>query len=543
VVCRSNQSRCRVDTLSEIPAIIPDLSDTVPEKSGAPAATISRNVVASLARVLAVSLVALVLPAYLTHHLPVTTYAAWVLILQLGAYVSYLDLGIQTGVSKFVAEYEAKGDYAGAGRHASAGLCLMILAGILGLVLAAGLAWQVPRLFSTMPANLYHDVRISVLLVGSSLSFGLVCAVYSAVFLGLQRYWIPMTLSVVNRASFAAIVIAVVALRGSLVEMGLAVAFVNVVTGLLQVFAWRKKAPQIRISTRLVDFSVLKTMARYCSLQSTWTVAMLCITGFDVAIVGHYDYVQTAYYSIATLPTSFMLLIISSMVGPLMPASSAMSTQRSPSEMGDFLARTTRYTTVMLLLTGLPLIVCGFPLLRLWVGPVYALHTLQYLRILVFANVIRNLCAPYATMIAATGRQGAATAAAVSEGLVNLGSSLYFASRLGAIGVALGTVLGSVVSVSLHFAITMHFTRQTLAISRSGLFLKGLLQPAMITIPSLVLLPFWWSPARMTLSSRSVIVWGLSTLVLAWFGGLDGKERNDLMRLSRNRHMFSARPH
>jgi O-antigen/teichoic acid export membrane protein len=543
VVCRSNQSRCRVDTLSEIPAIIPDLSDTVPEKSGAPAATISRNVVASLARVLAVSLVALVLPAYLTHHLPVTTYAAWVLILQLGAYVSYLDLGIQTGVSKFVAEYEAKGDYAGAGRHASAGLCLMILAGILGLVLAAGLAWQVPRLFSTMPANLYHDVRISVLLVGSSLSFGLVCAVYSAVFLGLQRYWIPMTLSVVNRASFAAIVIAVVALRGSLVEMGLAVAFVNVVTGLLQVFAWRKKAPQIRISTRLVDFSVLKTMARYCSLQSTWTVAMLCITGFDVAIVGHYDYVQTAYYSIATLPTSFMLLIIWSMVGPLMPASSAMSTQRSPSEMGDFLARTTRYTTVMLLLTGLPLIVCGFPLLRLWVGPVYALHTLQYLRILVFANVIRNLCAPYATMIAATGRQGAATAAAVSEGLVNLGSSLYFASRLGAIGVALGTVLGSVVSVSLHFAITMHFTRQTLAISRSGLFLKGLLQPAMITIPSLVLLPFWWSPARMTLSSRSVIVWGLSTLVLAWFGGLDGKERNDLMRLSRNRHMFSARPH
>ena len=505
--------------------------------------TISRNIVASLARVFAISLVALVLPSFLTHHLPVTTYAAWVLILQLGAFVAYLDLGIQTGVSKFVAEYDAMGDYAGAGRHASAGLTFMILAGILGLVLTLVLAWQVPRLFSTMPANLYRDVRVSVLLVGSSLSFGLVCAVYSAVFLGLQRYWIPMTLSIVNRASFAAIVIAVVALRGSLAEMGLAVAFVNVVTGLLQVFAWRKKAPQIRISTRLVDFSVLKTMARYCSLQSTWTVAMLCITGFDVAIVGHYDYVQTAYYSIATLPTSFMLLIISSMVGPLMPASSAMSTQRSPSEMGDFLARTTRYTTVMLLLTGLPLIVCGFPLLRLWVGPVYALHTLQYLRILVFANVIRNLCAPYATMIAATGRQGAATAAAVSEGLVNLGSSLYFASRLGAIGVALGTVLGSVVSVSLHFAITMHFTRQTLAISRSGLFLKGLLRPAMIAIPSVVLLPFWWSPARMTFSSRSVIVLGLSTLVLAWFGGLDGKERNDLMRLSRNRHVFSARPH
>ena len=64
---------------------------------------------ASLARVAVVSLVALALPAYLTHHLPVTTYAAWILILQLGAYVSYVDLGIQTGVSKFVAEYRRKG--------------------------------------------------------------------------------------------------------------------------------------------------------------------------------------------------------------------------------------------------------------------------------------------------------------------------------------------------------------------------------------------------------------------------------------------------
>ena len=155
---------------------------------------------ASLARVVAMSLVALVLPAYLTHHLPLSTYAAWVLILQLAAYVSYLDLGIQTGVSKFVAEYDARGDSAGAGRYASAGLSLMILGGLLGLVLTLILAWQVPRLFSGMPADLYHDVSISVILVGSSLSFSLVCAVYSAVFLGLQRYWIPMTIGVVNRA-------------------------------------------------------------------------------------------------------------------------------------------------------------------------------------------------------------------------------------------------------------------------------------------------------------------------------------------------------
>jgi O-antigen/teichoic acid export membrane protein len=516
------------------------LSGKQPLRSSDFAATISRNVIASLARVGVVSLIALILPAYLTHHLPVTTYAAWILILQLGAYVSYLDLGIQTGVSKFVAEYSAKGDRSGAGRHASAGLALMILAGILGIALTLVLAWQVPRLFSTMPADLYHDVRISMTLVGSSLSFGLVCAVYSAVFLGLQRYWIPMTLSVVNRFFFAAVVLATVALRGSLSAMGMAVGLVNVVTGLLQVIAWRKKAPEIRVSVRLMNYNVLRTVARYCSMQSILTAAMLCITGFDVTIVGHFDYLQTAYYSIATLPTSFAMSIIGSMMGPLLPASSAMSTQRSPSEMGELLARITRYTTVGLLLTGLPLAVCGFSILRIWVGPAYALHTLKYLRILVFANIIRNLCAPYATMITATGRQGAATASAMSEGLVNLTSSIYLASHYGAIGVALGTLFGSIVGVSLHFAMSMHLTEKTLAISRSGLFLQGMLQPAMVAIPSLVLLPLWWAPTHISLSPSLVIIWSISTLVFAWFGGLNRKERYDLIHIFASRLNFTT---
>ena len=142
----------RTDNLSEVSTIKPNLSGEGPTPS-ALAATISRNIGASLARVAVVALVALValvLPAYLTHHLPVKTYAAWVLILQLAAYVSYLDLGIQTAVAKFVAEYDARGDHAGAGCHASAGFTLMVSAGILGLVLTSVLAWQVPRPFSTM---------------------------------------------------------------------------------------------------------------------------------------------------------------------------------------------------------------------------------------------------------------------------------------------------------------------------------------------------------------------------------------------------------
>lgn len=510
-------------------------------ETGAFAGTILSNILANLARAAAISLVTLLLPAYLTHRLPVAVYAAWVLILQLGAYVSYLDLGIQTGVSKFVAEYDALGDHFAAGRHASAGFALMILAGGLGLGLTGLLAWQVPRLFSAMPANLYHGVRIGLVLVGSSLSFGLVSAVYSAVFLGLQRYWIPTTVTIVNRASFVAVVIAVVALHGNLAAMGLAVALVNVVTGILQVAAWWKKASHVSLSIGLVDFRVLKSVARFCSLQSIWTIGMLCVTGLDITIVGHYDYGQTAYYAIAALPTNFMLLLVSSMLGPLMPASSAMSRRESPAAMGHFLARITRYSTVVLLLTGLPLIICGFPILKAWVGARYATHTLVYLQILIAANIIRNLCAPYATMISATGQQAAAATTAICEAVVNLGSSIYLASRHGAVGVAFGTLIGSFVSVGLHFAITMHFTRRMLAISRARLFRQGLLHPAIILVPSLFIYLLWRRDQSLILEPAVVFVWGLSTVVMAWFGALKNGERRDVVQLIGRCRMLLAR--
>jgi len=513
----------RVADVGAAPPIV--LDGRPPEKLRGLASFVSKNILASLARVSVVSVVALVLPAYLTQHLPVTTYSAWVLILQLAAYVSYFDLGIQTAVSKFVAEYEAKGDRDSAGRHASAGLVLMMLAGTLGVALTLALAWQVPNLFHTMPASLYHDVRTSVVLVGFSLSFGLVCAVYSAVFLGLQRYWIPMSISIINRTSFAGIVIAVVALHGQLGAMGIAVAFINVGTGLSQILAWKKKASHVRMSAGLVDVPVLKRVARYCSLQSVWTIGLLCVAGLDVTIVGHYDYGQTAYYSIATLPTSFLLLIMSSIVGPLMPASSAMSTQLSSREMGAVLAKVTRYSTIVLLLTGLPLIVCGMPLLRMWVGASYAVHTIRYLRILVFANIIRNFCLPYATMISATGRQEAAIITAVAEAVVNLSASLYLAGRFGGVGVAIGTLLGALVSVSLHFIVTMHFTRSSFDISCSRLFLSGLLRPAVIALPSLAILLLEYRSGYSLLGASTIILWAVATFALAAFAAINAEER------------------
>jgi O-antigen/teichoic acid export membrane protein len=511
-------------------------TSTIPSasaKNRGPAAAFSRNAAAGLVRLFVSSLVGLVLPAYLTRHLPVKTFSAWVLILQLSAYVSYLDFGVQTGVAKYVAEYEAKADREGAARCASAGFAILLVAGLLGVLLTLILAWRVPQLFRDMPAFLYRDVRISVVLIGMSLSFGLASSAFSGIFLGLQRYAVPMAIAVINRILFMTVVCSAAFLRSGLAAMGTAAAAVNVLTALLQIAAWRKLAHTIRVSLFWVDRNTLKQMLGYCLVLAVWSASMLCISGLDVAIVAHYAFSETGFYSIATAPVNLIIAVLSATLVPLIPAASALSAQRTAVDMGRILSRVTRYTTLLLLLSGLPLLVGGYAVLRLWVGSVYALHSVRYLRILVLANILRSLCAPYATLVVATGKQKVATAAAVSEGLVNLTVSLYLASHMGAIGVALGTLLGALVSVSMHFVLSMHYTYKTLEISRTHLLLRGILRPSVIAVPSALLVPLWWSSAVASLNLQIWLTWALSTVLLLWFGSLTVEERNHVRTLVR----------
>ena len=493
-----------------------------------------------MGRLFVATLVALVLPAYLTHKLPVETYGAWVLILQMGAYVAYLDFGVQSGVSKFVAEYEARGEFTGASQRASAGLAIMLMMSIAGVGLTLVLAWRVPYLFHEMPASLYHDTRASLLFIGISLSFGLLCSVYAAIFLGLQRYAMPMAILIINRVLFTAVICFAAFFHSSLALMGALAAIVNVFTGLLQIGAWHKIAKHIRVSLHGLDYGVLKKMLSYCSVLAIWSAGMLCVSGLDVTIVARYDFSQTGFYSIATLPTNFIASILGAALGPFLPTTSALSVHNTPKEMGHILSRITRYSTILLLLSGLPLLVGTYPILHLWVGQTYALHTTSYLRMLVLANIIRTVCLPYATMLVATDSQKIAIGGAIAEAIVNVGSSIYLAHHMGALGVALGTLLGALVSVTAHFAFNMRYTYTKFSVSRLQLLSQGVLQPSVIAIPSLLLFPLWWSSTVPSFAPALWIIWSASTVLFAWFGGLLPEERTRVTWFAKNRMRLST---
>lgn len=485
--------------------------------------TYMRNAVAGVARIFANALVAVALPSYLAHRLPVNTYSAWLLVIQLSAYISYLDVGVQTGVSKYIAEYMQRLDERGCSMAATAGFRILLTSAVLGLLAIPALAWALPHIFHSIPSALILDTRSGFVLIGLSLVASLACSIFPAIFLGLQRYEVPSTLAILNKLLYGVAVCVAVKLHGSMFAMGLTVAAINVATAIAQILVWRRAVPWVHVNVSLAGSDVLSRMLRYCSALTIWSAGMLCVGGLDLVLVGHYDFANTAFYAVAAAPSTFVIVLLSAVLGPLLPAVSALSVNSSPSRIGELLLSVTRYSVILLTLVGLPLVIWGGSILRLWVGPEYASHSLPLLRILIIANLIRNLLGPYSTFVIALGRQRVATVSPMTEAVLNLVSSILLARHFGAVGVAYGTLIGAIAGIAVHLTLSMRYTSLQIAVKRSSFITRGLLRPLILLLPCSLLLVTSSENLR---DLRWIAAYFVSSLALLWFLCLDSIEHS-----------------
>ena len=488
--------------------------------------TVFKNASANLLRLAGSGIVALLLPPFLVRMLPKDTYSAWALLLQLTLYVGLLDFGIQTAVARFVAHADELHNPQERDGSVSTAGALLVLTAAVGFCLVALLAWQLPRIFTSMPAHLYKGARIALLLMGGSFALGLPFSVIHAMFIGLQRNEISALVVIANRFAMAALTVGVVFRHWGLASMGTAVALANVASYAGAYFAWRLWAPQVRIQISLISKACTRKIAGYSLAMAAWFAGMLMVSGLDLAIVAKFDYGATAYYAVAVTLTGFVTQTQNAIFAALLPASAVLSARGDAQKLGVVLVTSTRYGVIILLGMALPLMIAGKFILRIWVGADYATHSNGILQVLVIANVVRLSALPYATLLLGTNQQRKVIMSPLAEGMANLSASLLGAYFLGAIGVAIGTLVGSFVGIGFHLFHNMPRT-SGIAFSRSTLLKHGLLRPLACALPCVVVLFLSFNPLG---SSSAPILLLLSAAIggtglLFWKYGLIESDR------------------
>ena len=406
--------------------------------------TVVKNAAANLIRGGATAAVAIALPHFLTSSLVPERFAAWSLILQITAYASFLDFGLQIAVARFVAQAIELEQEERQAHLVSTALILLSVAALIAFTLISIIIWQLPHLFHGVSSGLLPELRRAAILLSVSACLQLPLSTFTGVLIGLHRNEIPAIAVGLSRVIGAIAAIIVARHTQSLVALAICIGVPNVVGGLVQMTTTHRLLGKTQIHVRYVSRVIGQELLRYSLGLMVWSFAMLLVSGLDVTIVGHFEFSAVGYYSVAALLITFFAGLSTAGLSALMTPVAALHARRDERRIRQIVFSATRLTMLTNLLLTTIIFLWGAPLLRLWVGPVYAVNALPIIRILAVAQTVRLTVSAYAVMLVSIGEQGKGVTGAICESLLNLFASILGAVLLGPIGVAWGTLVGAI---------------------------------------------------------------------------------------------------
>jgi O-antigen/teichoic acid export membrane protein len=442
-----------------------------------------KNATANLGRGSIGAILALLLPPILVRHMSTAAYAVWVLVLQTAGYVSYLNFGLQTAIGRYVAYANEKNDIEQRNSIFSTALTGLCLAALLSLLCLIAAVFGAQKLFPDVPDFLVPQMRIALLLVGISLVIELPASACNGVFIGMERFAIPAIIGGIARLG-AAVGVVLAALAGrSLITLAAIISVSNLLSYAAQLIVLRRVAPDVRFERALVRRSTGRELSGYCFGLTVMSFSMLLVTGLDLLLVGRFDFAAVTPYSISATMIAFISGGLFAIVNVIMPHAASLQARENTVEMGSLVISATRISVLILVLTGIPVFVYAESIIRLWIGPQYAEAGAPILRILIVANIIRLVGAAYSVILVAAGQQNFIKVSPLSEGISNFVASIVLGSLFGGIGVALGTLVGSVVSLGAHLWYSMPRTNTVIRFSRRDYLVTGVLRPLLWTCP------------------------------------------------------------
>jgi O-antigen/teichoic acid export membrane protein len=454
-----------------------------------PRSTLIRNTLANGLNYAVVVLSALILTPLVIKGFGTAVYGVWILINQLTGYAGLLDVGIQPAVSKRVAEARADGNRDALRNFLASAFWLngSVAAAtfLLGLVFSLVFpGWF--RLEGVTPA----DARLAVIIVGLTTAFGFPGGVFSAVLKGELRFDLVSWIGIIGQAFRVVGLALALHFHGGVVGLalsGLLAAGVTLVGG--AVFARRVLGPRylrharsswsdIRGITHFGIFTLLSTAGWYLSYATDAAIIGALLTVADVA-----------HFGLAVNVLVILSGIVGAFSGTLMPVAAQLETGGRRSDTQNTYLVSTRICLTLMIPAVAVLLLAGPDLLVVWVGRDFGSAAGPILQVLSIAHFAVIVNGPGFHMGVGMGLNRPIALLSLGEGLFNVALSYVLAKRMGVIGVAIGTLIPSVLA---HGIALPAMVRSHLGISRRR-FLRGAVAPAAWPLgPAALIGAAWW---------------------------------------------------
>jgi O-antigen/teichoic acid export membrane protein len=387
-------------------------------------------------------------------------------------YLTVADLGLQSGVSRFVADADGRGHRDRIGEVVSSALAVLSVTAVVAVAILLTLSFVGTHIFNVGGAALQNDLRVLFMLFAAEALFGLPGLAFLGVLQGLQRFgWVKLV-DLSRQILYTVLALTVLLTGRGVIWFGAAMIMGTIFAAVGYAVAARLLCPELRISPRLVHRDALRPLARFSGWVFISRINGVIWSQMDTIILQVVIGVTVlAGYSFAARLQSAVSYPLSLTAAAIVPAAANLLALESSGRLRELLIRGTRYTLALSLPVTIAALILARPLLIAWVGPKYASFSGPAQLFLTY-QLVTCTATIASTMLVGMGKVRQVTAYVTLAVVINLIISIVLAKPLQVSGVIIGTLVGYGISGPLYIRLILRELSMSF-----GEFVRGAIVP------------------------------------------------------------------
>jgi len=382
---------------------------------------------------------------YLIKTLGKETYGVVVLAFSLVANTNLLEAGFGLSVTKYVAEYKTKEDWKKLLEIINTNFIVsVVLALIFSVILLIINEFFLDKIF-LVPLHLLKETKvlIRILIALSIIEFFSVNIVRVAE--GLQKYAIARSMEVLKWALRAAFILIAVGKGYGLIGVGIAYFCAGIISLIAFYILVFLRDPNLRLSPNLGTIEAFKHLFGFSIWIFFSKVFSFLSYRIDTILIGIFlSPVYLTYYNIAFKIYEFLRFGFSLLASTLVPVASEIIALKDYKKLSLLFQKATKYTVIIFYPVLIIFFLYSDKIINLWVGHGFD-DSIILSRLFILSLFFTALVSTGAEMMIGMNKQRDLVFYAGVATLVNFVVSIILIRKIGAEGVVIGTLIGSIV--------------------------------------------------------------------------------------------------
>jgi O-antigen/teichoic acid export membrane protein len=385
-------------------------------------------------------LIVFFLTPYVISSIGKEGYGVWTLICSIISYFSLLQLGVGTGIVRYIPFYEGQKAYSHMNGIFSTALAFYIVVGLIVLFISFLGAPTLSFIFGKG-----HEFQNLFRLVGIATALQCPVAVLDAAFRSKEKFvqanYLTIILAIVRAIGFIITLSAGYGIAG----MGWTLLFQSLFSCFLYWIVLIKVCPELKISLAEIKFSYLSALLNIGVMALVMSFGFMLRFNSDRIIIGKYINIETVgIYGIVAALLMYYRDAVGAVSRVLMPRFGFLDGQKDTKSIERLFLDGTKIVAIIAVGAAGMLFSLGPSFIQLWVGTGFE-RAYSVLFVLAVAQMIDQSQTTSISLLAGSGKQGALAVFALSEGIVGVVLAIFL-RNYGLIGVSLGFAIPMIIT-------------------------------------------------------------------------------------------------